>query len=531
VLAGRQSNETKLDVIRVLQVGLGDVGGGAEKTAPVFEGYAPRFDFTAHAETILPVVNAIEKIFPTGDPVLDREIGRTLAMISCSNESLFDKVVSHLRSDTDPIDDLHYLTVAARMPVKRNAAHQRVIARALVDIEKKIRSQGRTQDNNWADRFGELFTGLLSHDPGLYQALLKVPGFGRPSHVMFLAHFPEEAAEEALAAFKREIAADADYPWNNDVVFVFGMKDEPESREILRSLCDRPGTASAAVMVLADHPAAEDRGRYVDGLNNGSLEVVQACLDALEKLPEEKSGNEIVSLIKLIRRLGVEKSDYALRNQAVQHLKRCTGQEFGFEFGEAGYKPQSDAVEKWTAYAMQEFPELAATMLGASETDLTTVRETVASIPWDSGDETRGKAVFTARSCAQCHSGSTGLGPDLVGATARFSKQELFTAIMLPNRDVSPRYQTTVVETKSGKTYTGLIVYESVDGVLLRNGLSQTQRIEAVDIESQRTLPTSIMPADLLKGATPGELADLYAYLRSLSPRSTAGVPSNGQAR
>ncbi|MCH8829917.1 MAG: hypothetical protein IID45_10100, partial [Planctomycetes bacterium] len=51
-----------------------------------------------------------------------------------------------------------------------------------------------------------------------------------------------------------------------------------------------------------------------------------------------------------------------------------------------------------------------------------------------------------------------------------------------------------------------------------RNGTNQTFRIEADDIEARRTLNQSLMPSGLLKGLKPQDLADLYAYLRSLSP-------------
>jgi hypothetical protein len=61
-----------------------------------------------------------------------------------------------------------------------------------------------------------------------------------------------------------------------------------------------------------------------------------------------------------------------------------------------------------------------------------------------------------------------------------------------------------------------MAIYQSVDGVTLRTGTNQTLRIEAADIEDRRQLNTSLMPVGLLKGLKPEELADLYAYVRSL---------------
>jgi putative heme-binding domain-containing protein len=141
-------------------------------------------------------------------------------------------------------------------------------------------------------------------------------------------------------------------------------------------------------------------------------------------------------------------------------------------------------------------------------------------VAWDKGDFERGRKLYTVRGCAQCHGAGSGLGPDLVGAAGRFSRDDLFVAIALPNRDVSPRYQTTLIETKAGKVYTGMIVYEAPDGLLLRNGVNQTFRLETRDIESRRNLPTSLMPEGLLKDLNDGDLADLYAYLATLAART-----------
>ena len=95
-------------------------------------------------------------------------------------------------------------------------------------------------------------------------------------------------------------------------------------------------------------------------------------------------------------------------------------------------------------------------------------------------------------------------------------RSDLFTAILQPNRDVSPRYQTTLVVTLDGKTYQGTVIYEAVDGLILQTGLAETVRIPGDQIESQQSVPRSLMPAGLLDSLSDRELADLYAYLKGL---------------
>jgi putative heme-binding domain-containing protein len=207
----------------------------------------------------------------------------------------------------------------------------------------------------------------------------------------------------------------------------------------------------------------------------------------------------------------------------VRLLERNTGQDFGFVYGKAGHGPQPEVVSRWSDWLAGKYPMAAARELSGDAAELAELESLLDGIDWTAGDVERGRDLFETRSCARCHGGRQALGPDLAGVTTRFSREDLLTAIAVPSRDVSPRYQTTLIQTTRGLVYTGLIVYESVDGVLLREATGRTFRIEAAEIELQRQLTTSLMPTGLLKGLKSRELADLIAYLESLSPARTAG--------
>ncbi|MBL4883928.1 MAG: hypothetical protein JKY95_05260, partial [Planctomycetaceae bacterium] len=112
--------------------------------------------------------------------------------------------------------------------------------------------------------------------------------------------------------------------------------------------------------------------------------------------------------------------------------------------------------------------------------------------------------------------GRTAVGPDLRGAAKRFALRDLIISIVDPHRNVSGRYRATSILTEDGKTHTGIIIYESIDGLLLRDNAHQTIRIDAKEIEERKVLSTSLMPENLLKDCTDQEIADLYAYLKSL---------------
>ncbi len=197
-------------------------------------------------------------------------------------------------------------------------------------------------------------------------------------------------------------------------------------------------------------------------------------------------------------------------------LQRNLGRAFDFEFGRAGYHSQPKVVAALTELLRERYPDRAAKLLGDQAENLQRLKQTLAGVAWEHGDSQRGQKLFQRQACARCHGGRQALGPDLAGVAQRFSRDDLFAAVALPNRDVSPRYQTTMIQTTDGKIYSGLILYESVDGLTLRNGTNQTFRIEADEIEFRHKANLSLMPNGLLKDLRPADLADLYAYLRSL---------------
>jgi hypothetical protein len=78
-------------------------------------------------------------------------------------------------------------------------------------------------------------------------------------------------------------------------------------------------------------------------------------------------------------------------------------------------------------------------------------------------------------------------------------------------------YQTTEVVTDSGQVYNGLIVYESPDTTMLQTGPDTVVRVGGVRKDGMRKSSVSLMPVGLLNDLNDRELADLYAYLKTLA--------------
>ena len=232
-------------------------------------------------------------------------------------------------------------------------------------------------------------------------------------------------------------------------------------------------------------------------------EVVRVSAAALTKLQPQRDKADLVAAILALRRLPDDKSSTSTREALVALLKTRTGQ------------PLTDA-KVWAEWFAKAHPELAAKLNAVDGFDPAAWKKREAAIPWAEGDAAKGRLAFTKATCAACHDGGGAIGPSLVGISKRFGRDDLLTSILQPNKDVSPRYRPTRIITTDGKSYLGMIVYEATSGVMLQTGPDAVVRIAGEQIESQKLLETSLMPAGLLDKLTDREIADLLAYLRTL---------------
>ena len=345
--------------------------------------------------------------------------------------------------------------------------------------------------------------GLARLDPDLSKSMLEHPEFGRLDHVLFTktAGFDRK---KAAALFLKKVQGDPQFPWNADLIQLLGELPAEEALAVLRQQWGKTGYDSLILPLLAKAPKSEDRPKFVAGLASSDLAAGRACLAALEKLPERPEPTETAALIQALGALPDGKEAAKLRGDIAAYLRTTTKQTFG---------PDREAWLKW--FATVE-PKLAAKLTNPDGVDVEAWATRLGKLDWQQGDAGRGQAVFAKANCNACHNGPTAIGPTLDGVAKRFSRDDLFTAIVQPSKDVSPRFQTTVIETNNGKLYQGIIVYEAVDGLILVTGPATSVRIAGPEIASRRTSRVSLMPAGLLDNLLDREIVDLYAYLRSL---------------
>ena len=70
------------------------------------------------------------------------------------------------------------------------------------------------------------------------------------------------------------------------------------------------------------------------------------------------------------------------------------------------------------------------------------------------------------------------------------------------------------------RVVSGIIAFESADGWLLQTGAGLSIRLDSANVVSREPGNVSLMPAGLLGGLSATGVADLYAYLRTIQPRT-----------
>jgi putative membrane-bound dehydrogenase-like protein len=509
----RMSANHKLLEVRLAQLVIGVLP--AKDSLPPFHGYSVELTDPRNYDRGGRLATRLSSVFPTGDRNLDIELSRIFAMQRIVPD---DRVLDQISDASHPTDDVHYLFVMARGSGRLTSDQRKRVSQALLLLDDKIARLKLNIDTNWEPSIAAMYAELVKREPELPATMVGHDKFGRTEHVVFTKNLPANLLPAAIAAFERGIRQDETFPIATDLVFLLGKSSEAKHVDLVRRLHDdRLAVRGAALIVLAKRAEAADRAKFVAGLDEAEPDVLAACLEALAKLPSAKEAKEQVALLRALRRLSGDEREYALRDKAAVLLRRAWNEDFDFISGKSGYRPQPQAIAKWTDFVRDQFPAEFARQTSGGGSDETAVRAALAQSDWSGGDVDRGAKLFEARSCSRCHSGRTALGPDLAGATRRFSRDDLFTAIIEPSRDVSPRYQATMIQTADGKTYSGLVIYESVDGVTLRDGLNQTIRIDGTQIEARRKQAASFMPSGLLKDLKSQDLADLYVYLQSLA--------------
>ena len=451
--------------------------------------------------------------FPSKNDHENTEAGRLLAMLEVDHAEAIPKVLGMITADSHPTQDFHYLIVLSRLKGARTAKHVQLIGDALLDLERKLDGRNLRVKQTWNARFGELAIELLKSNPGMEKLLGEHKDLVRPGHVVVAAVFKGEARILAARRFLNVVKVDVEFPMSAELIDLLAILPPADFAPVFRAhWADRPAR-DAMVKLLARQPDPADRTKFLDVVESGSADAARLSLNALALLNRDDNAKNLVPLFSRLRQAFAEPKEAELRKDLIAAINRQSGQSFRFNEVKTDAAVLAIAYQPLNDWFAKTHPAEAKALTTSGE-DEEAVRKIMATVNWEAGNAERGSKVFRDRSCLACHGGSTRLGPDLKGVGGRLSRDDLFTSIINPSRDVAPAYRVTNVDLKDGKRLSGLIVFESADGLIVQTGAAETRRIATSDIESRTPSARSLMPDGLLKGLRPEDLADLYAFMR-----------------
>lgn len=493
--------KTPLDGVRLLQLALGD----AAIHKPAVEVHAmyalPR---PPAAEVRARILGAVRPLFPGPDEILNLESSRLLAMLEDDSILTLARTAARITERSDATSDIHYLIVLSRLTAPWPEGMADKAADALLSLSRKLAGQELRSKQAWGDRLAELAKLFAARDPHFVDALLAHPAFVAPAHVDLAAALGGPAAARRFLKAALEPA----FVWSERLLALLASLPAEELHPALRGQWSNYGLRDAIILHLAKRPDPQDREKFLAALESPNAQVQKAAVDALEALPRDGSPRKAVPLLRLLRRLALEPKQAELRAR----VSRLVGPQAVKEVETTpaalrqAYQPVFDAVLKADPSVKAEL----------EDGDPAALKKLLEGVDWDRGDAARGVELFRARGCQTCHAAQGALGPNLAGASTRFSRDDFLEAIANPSKDVAPPYRTTAFQTRDGQVHLGMIAFSSADGVIVQTGATTTVRLATGDIAATKPSLRSLMPDGLLTGLKPSEIADLYAYLKSL---------------
>ena len=503
---------TQADAVRLLVLALGDTN--IEKPAvEIHSNYAPTV--VPSTEDRARILKALRPVFPSGDPHLDLEASRLLAMLEDDDAETVKKTAAYLTEKSHSTDDVHYLIVLSRLKGAWPDGLAARIAGALLSLGRKLEGHEQRTKLTWGPRLAELTDLFVKREPTVAAEILKHPAFVAAGHIAITSALEPRSRKQAAVLFLEAVRKDASFPWSEPLIDLLSTQPPRDVFPLLLAQWTNLALRDSILLRIAKVPQGEYRDHYMAGLESANLQVARLSLDALSRIGRDESPGNHAILLRVLRRLTLDPKQAPMRAKLAEVV--MDGALVDFKIKEEGSDPAAlkRAYQPLFDDFVKKHPGLRRVIEGEGEDPLV-LADRLKSVPWDRGDAGRGEAISRARGCQTCHAVQGALGPNLAGAATRFSREDLFEAIVNPSKDVAPLYRTTAFQLKDGQVHTGIIAFESADGYIVQTGATTTVRIDSADIAATRPSTASLMPEGLLKDLSPLDLADLYSHLRSL---------------
>jgi putative heme-binding domain-containing protein len=531
VLASIDETGLQLQCVRLIVLAWGDYHF-MNPVVEVHTGYSLQESLAGREPLAARVREAVRRIFPSARTFapatgadreapafgehLNTEASRLLAMLEDNDPQTPEKVASFWTRPSSPTQDLHYLIVLSRLRAAYSNDLRRRLVHTLLSLHRKLEGKEQRVKQVWNDRLSELATVYLRRDPRLAEGLIQHPEFVNSGHVNLALTLPRDFRLRAAQLYLQKVLQDQEFPWSGTLIELLDQLPLEQTAGVFRAQWSNFAMRDGILLRLGRRPESIDRDKFFTGLESNQNDVVLTCLKALNQLPADRSTANLISLLRLLRRLEREPKKREMRQLTVDVLSRQLNQRLAVAEKENHVSSLEHVYAPVFRWVEQNVPAVAANLYKGPDNDAVAWRALLKAVDWSRGSAARGEKIFRDRACQTCHAGARALGPDLSGVTARLARDDLFTAIVEPSRDVAPAYRTTAVETRDGQVFVGIIIFESAEGLIVQTGAVTTIRLATADIVSRFPSNRSLMPDGLLKDLKSEDLADLYGYLQSL---------------
>jgi putative heme-binding domain-containing protein len=487
-------------------------------SAEAFAGYELNIDPASHAELADRILRSVRPLFPAGgNPVVDAELARTLAMLGDSEPGTGQRMLGAFGLQSPVASDIHYLACIAGLQPVTPAPGMTNLAEVLLWLDNKTGAPGTHPGLNWKPRVKEIAARLLQRHPAIGPTLLKHARFPEGEHAWLTDALDSAVREEARLRFFQAATNNVRFAWNPDVIDLLAEAPSEELSRRLRSLWPRIDLRDAIVQALAARPEAEDFPRLIAGLASTNPQTTAAALKALTALEDPSPGTTVNAVMRVLHRAVTRPGWTDNRQAATAWLRKHT--KWTGNVAESASDPHSlellyRPVFHWFA---GEHTRAAATIAGMGEEEFKHWEKQLTEAPWSLGKPDKGRSLFQAQGCVECHAGGAGFGPGLDQLAAKLPPAALMRKVVYPHLDVAPGLGVVELTLHDGERVAGIIVSESLESLILRREAGDTLRIARAEIAQRRNTLDSIMPVGLLKGVSARVVADLHAYLGTLN--------------
>lgn len=344
--------------------------------------------------------------------------------------------------------------------------------------------------------------------------------------------------QELLVVLNRAIDQESS---PQQLAIVRGLADGlVQGKRFLALIAQIPGgkqtlTENLQAIAIAEDESPKLRGDAITLLNRASLAEVSffgnLCSPRQPPLVQQAAVSAIAGSLDddrelLLKDLWPELEPSARQTAISLLLKNTRGIEFilnGLQKSTLGTTSLSlDQQTQLRQHRSDSVRKRAQQLLGRpANKDRAAVLQQYESATHTIGSPIAGRDVFL-KQCAKCHvpaePGQPSVGPDLADSSNRPREAILFD-ILNPSGKVEPKYAASQILTIDGQTYSGIILHQTPQSIVLQLADGKSHEVPRSEIELFQTSDQSLMPDGLEKEISLEQMANLLEFLKSPLPK------------